>query len=90
MLNKKLHIGQYFYSVVGVMPRGFDYPDSDVEIWALSPPDAPYAQRRDETWFSVIGRMKPGVTVSQAADDLSTVQARLGKQFPKPDAELPR
>ena len=58
------------------------------EIWAPSPPDAPYAQRRDETWFSVIGRMKPGVTVAQAADDLSTVQARLGKQFPKPDAEL--
>jgi len=88
VLNKKLHIGSWFFSVVGVMPRGFQYPDDDVEIWAPSPPDAPYAQRRDETWFAVIGRMKPGVTVQQAAADLATVQARLGKQFPKPDAEL--
>ena len=53
--------------MIGVMPRSFSYPDGDVEIWAPSPPDAPYAQRRDETWFSVIGRMKPGVTVPQAA-----------------------
>ncbi len=88
VLNKKLHIGRYFYSIVGVMPRGFEYPDGEVQIWATSPPDAPYAQRRDETWFTVIGRMKPGVTVQQAADDLSTVQTRLGRQFPKPDAEI--
>jgi putative ABC transport system permease protein len=88
VLNKKLHIGSWFYSVVGVMPRGFEYPDGDVQIWAPSPPDAPYAQRRDETWFTVIGRMKPGVTVQQAAADITTVQTRLGRQFPKPDAEL--
>ena len=88
VLNRKLHIGSWFYSVVGVMPRGFDYPDREVQIWASSPPDAPYAQRRDETWFTVIGRMKPGVSVPQAGADLVNVQARLGRQFPKPDAEL--
>jgi putative ABC transport system permease protein len=88
VLSKKLHIGSWFFSVVGVMPRGFEYPDGEVEIWAPSSPDAPYAQSRQSTWFSVIGRMKAGVTVRQAADDLSTVQARLGRQFPKPDAEL--
>ena len=32
--------------------------------------------------------MKPGVTFAQAQADIATVQARLGKQFPKPDAEL--
>jgi putative ABC transport system permease protein len=88
LLNLRLHIGSYFYSVVGVMPRGFQYPDRDVQVWATSPPDAPYAQSRDETWFNVIGRTKAGVTLQQAEADLSTVQARLGRQFPNPDAEL--
>jgi len=87
-LNRKLQIGSWFYSVIGIMPRGFQYPDREVQIWAPSPPDAPYAQRRDETWFTVIGRMKPGVAVPQAAADIATVQSRLGKQFSKPDAEL--
>jgi putative ABC transport system permease protein len=87
-LGQKLHVGTFSYSIVGVMPESFAFPSRDVEMWAPSPPDAPYAQRRDETWFSVIGRLKSGVTLRQAQADLSTVQSRLGKQFPKPDAEL--
>src|SRR5258708_28748201 len=39
-------------------------------------------------WFTVIGRMKAGVTLKQATADLATVQSRLGKEFPKPDGEL--
>jgi predicted permease len=87
-IGQKLHVGRFSYSIVGVMPESFAFPNRDVEMWAPSPPDAPYAQRRDETWFSVIGRLKGGVTMQQAQADLSTVQNRLGKQFPKPDAEL--
>jgi putative ABC transport system permease protein len=87
-IGQKLHVGISSYSIVGVMPKLFAFPNSDVEMWAPSPPDAPYAQRRDETWFRVIGRLKGGVTLQQAQADLSTVQSRLGKQFPKPDAEL--
>jgi putative ABC transport system permease protein len=87
-IGRKLHIGKNSYSIVGVMPESFAYPTRDVELWAPSPPDAPYAQRRDETWFNVIGRIKPGVTVQQAQADLSVVQSQLGRQFGLPDADL--
>jgi len=88
VLTKKLRFGQYSYSIVGVMPASFAFPNPEVDVWSPSPPDAPYAQRRDSTWFTVIGRMKPGVTVAQAQADMAAVQGRLGKQFPKPDADL--
>jgi predicted permease len=87
-LGSKLHVGSFYYSIVGVMPAAFQFPNRDVDMWAPSAPDAPYALRRDETWFTVIGRMRPGVTLNRALADLSTVQRQLGKQFPKPDAEL--
>lgn len=87
-LGKKLHVGTYSYSIIGVMPASFIFPDQDVDVWTPSAPDAPFAQRRDETWFTVIGRMKPGVNEARARADLATVQSRLGKQFPKPDADL--
>jgi putative ABC transport system permease protein len=87
-VGKKLHVGTFSYSIVGIMPQSFAFPSGDVDMWAPSPPDAPYAQRRDETWFRVIGRMKPGITLHQAHADLATVQSRLGKQFPNPDADL--
>lgn len=87
-IGKKLHIGAYSYSIVGVMPQTFAFPNREVEIWTPSPPDAPYAQSRISTWFKVIGRLKPGLTLHQGQADLATVQSRLGKQFPNPDADL--
>jgi predicted permease len=88
VIGKKLRFGQYSYSIVGIMPASFSFPTREVDIWAPSPPDAPYSQSREATWFTVIGRMKTGVTLAQAQADLATVQSRLGKQFPKPDGEL--
>ena len=87
-VGHKVRIGKYYYAIVGVMPEWFQFPNRDVDMWTPSAPDAPFAQRRDSTWFTVIGRMKPGVTLKQATADLATVQSQLGKQFPKPDAEL--
>ncbi len=87
-LSQKLHIGSFGYSIVGVMPQSFAFPNRDIDLWGPSPPDAPYAQNRDVTWFTVIGRTRPGVTFAQAQADLATVQARLGKQFPRSDADL--
>jgi len=87
-VGKKLRVGSFHYSIVGIMPVSFAFPNRDVDMWAPSPPDAPYALRRDATWFTVIGRMKQGVGLKQAAADLATVQSQLGKQFPKPDAGL--
>ena len=87
-IGRKVHIGRYYYAVVGVMPEWFQFPNRDVDLWTPSAPDEPYANRRDATWFTVIGRMKPGVALKEATADLATVQRQLGKQFPKPDAEL--
>ena len=87
-VGKKLRLGSYSYTIIGVMPASFRFPNADVDLWTPSAPDAPYAKSRDETWFTVVGRMKPGVTLQEATADLLTVQSQLGKQFPKPDAEL--
>jgi putative ABC transport system permease protein len=75
-------------TVVGVLPANFRFPDRDVDLWEPSPPDAPYSNSRDSTWFIVTGRLKPGVTLAEAQSDMATVQAQLGRQFPKTDGDL--
>ena len=50
----------------------FLFPDRDVDLWSPSPPDAPFAQSRELTWFTAIGRLKPGVTLAQARANLAT------------------
>lgn len=87
-LGKILRLNQYSYTIVGVMPASFGLAVRRVDIWTSNFSDAPYAQSRENTWFNVIGRMKPAVTLAQARADLSAVQKRLGEQFPKTDAQL--
>jgi putative ABC transport system permease protein len=70
------------------MPPSFHFPERDVDLWSPIFVDGQYSQNRDATWYFVVGRMKPGVTVDQARANLATVQAQLGQQFPKPDRDL--
>lgn len=88
VVGKRLWFGKSSLPIVGVMPASFRFPDKDVDVWVPVPPDAPYANNRDSTWYTVIGRLKPGVSVNEARADLATVQSRLGKQFPNSDSKL--
>jgi putative ABC transport system permease protein len=87
-VGSKIRIDDREYPVVGIMPASFQFPSVDVDVWEPSPTDAPFEVNRNLTWFNVIGRIKAGATLHQAAADLATVQAQLGKQFPHPDGQL--
>ena len=87
-VGQTLRLGRSAVPIIGVMPASFLFPERDVDLWSVSAPDAPYAQSRESTWFIAIGRLKPGVTLEQARANLATVQANLGRQFPKTDAKL--
>jgi putative ABC transport system permease protein len=87
-LGKKLRINGYSFSVVGVMPASFQFPDREVDLWTPIPADAPYATSRRFTWYTVIGRLKPRVTLTEAQANLATVQTQLGRAYPETDAEL--
>src|SRR5262245_44130164 len=86
-IGKQLRFAQTSYTIVGVMPTSFLFPDRDVEVWSPVFMDAPYAQGRQLTWFNVIGRLKQGATLEQARADMAKVQADLGRAYGLPDSQ---
>ena len=67
-------------SLVGVMPRGFAYPDG-VELWV--PANLrPTADPRDNRYVEAIGRLKAGATLDQAQAELDAISARLAAAYP--------
>ena len=87
-LGNKLRIGRFSLTIVGVMPVSFLFPNRDVDLWSPDGVGGPFAQNRDLTWYTVVGRLKQGVALAQARANLATVQSQLGKEYPKPDADL--
>jgi putative ABC transport system permease protein len=74
-LNAKPH------KVIGVMPPGFRYPSS-AQMWTPFDMDTKSLGTRGNHWASVIGRLKPGVTLQQAQAEMSLIAKRLEQQYP--------
>jgi putative ABC transport system permease protein len=74
--------GRRDYTIVGVMPRGFHYPNQ-TDIWLPSGWDGLSRDRREGHWLSVIARLKGGSTLQQAQAELSTIQAGIEQRHPK-------
>jgi putative ABC transport system permease protein len=75
------------YILVGVMPRGFDFPKA-CGIWV---PTGTLGEQgvhdRISHPFHVLGRLRPGTNLSQAEAQIEGIQERLGKTYPKTDAD---
>ena len=87
-VGKSLLIGKHSFTITGVMPASFLFPDRDADLWSPVPVNAPYSLKRESAWYTVIGRLKASVTVAQARADLATIQDQLGKQYPQTDANV--
>ena len=69
------------YSVVGVMPEGFDFP-SGTSAWVPSELDPDTSGRTAHNWQG-IGRLREGITVAQARADLGAIGGRLRAKYGK-------
>jgi putative ABC transport system permease protein len=87
--GRTIHLSGEAYTILGVMPATFRFPVNAPQnsFWttlALDNDGTPKAQtaNRGEHGTSVMGRLKPGVTVAQANVDMRAIAARLAKQYP--------
>lgn len=69
------------YSVIGVMPQEFDFPEG-VSAWVADERFG-WQTSRDSHNGEGIGRLRPGATLAQAQADLSTIAKRIHAQFGK-------
>jgi putative ABC transport system permease protein len=88
LINQTITLDGVKYTVVGVMPRSFQFPiqNDPVELWATIAVDAegesPMTNQRGAHFLRLIGRLKPGVKREQAQADVNTIGSRLEQQYP--------
>jgi len=77
-VGRQVILGGKSTTIVGVMPQGFDYPQSDA--WRPFAVDLKKEARNDR-YVNVIGRLKPGVSVPQAQAQMDTINQRLAQTY---------
>ncbi|HEX8068864.1 MAG TPA: ABC transporter permease [Pyrinomonadaceae bacterium] len=88
LVGRAIALDGQSYTVVGVAPAGFQYPDK-TEAWVPPFQRVPTVsaqmdieRARGFGFLSAVGLLKPGVTVKQAHDEMTALTARLRQQHP--------
>jgi putative ABC transport system permease protein len=82
VLNKTLTLDGRSYSIIGVMPQGFRYAPSTDVFLPLALTQA-QTNDRDTRSYSVLARLRPGVTLGQAQAELQAIASHLALTHPK-------
>jgi putative ABC transport system permease protein len=85
LVNQTLTLDGESYTVIGILPSTFNFPfDVDgAEMWTPAIFDGlDLMQQRGAHFMKAIGRLKPGIAIETAQDDMETIVSRLAEQYP--------
>jgi predicted permease len=82
VIGRTINLNAKQYTVIGVMPAWFAFPDTTSQLWTPSFHDLPadLLAGLDNHNFNAVGRLKPGVTAARATADLSAISLRIHNQ----------
>ena len=90
VLGRTIRLNGVPFTVIGVMPEELVHP-MRVDMWTLAPREVPtppvpvdgdLLASREVQYFSVLGRLAPGVSLQRANDELRTISERIAREFP--------
>ena len=85
-VGQTLRLDSVPYTIIGVLPESFQFPERDLDAWVPLRP-SPEERRSGAFWLESVGRLKPGVSLPQAQQEMTAIAARLAAERPE-DREL--
>jgi putative ABC transport system permease protein len=82
-VGQTLRLDSAPYTIIGVLPAWFNFPDRNVDAWV---PLQPTPEERS-FWLRAVGRLKADVSLAQAQEEMNGIASRLGNEHPE-DREL--
>jgi putative ABC transport system permease protein len=82
IIGRQLTLDSVPRTIIGVMPRSFRFA-AERQVWQPYVFDDVDRQRRRSTYLTVVGRLRPGVTLAAGRADLATISAQLEREYPR-------
>ena len=83
VVNRAVKLDGHSYTIIGVMPAGFRFPLSTRNaVYVPTHLDQWWMNGRGNHWLQTVGRIRDGITMSQAQADLTQVFSNLGRAYP--------
>jgi predicted permease len=86
VIGRRLVLDDGVYTIIGVMPPGFNFPLRTVSVWAPMRFAPVEFRDRENNFLHVTGKLRPGVSLEAARAEMHVIAARLKQQYPKENA----
>jgi putative ABC transport system permease protein len=86
-IGKTIELDSVPYAIVGVMPAAFRFPLTGSDAYVPIGFDEKVMTQRGAHYLQVLGRLKRGISVAQANDDLGRIMAELRRLYPDKDGK---
>lgn len=86
IIGQSLILNDKPFTVIGVMPAKFTFPDKRIQLWtplAFTPAEKVI---RDTNFLSAIGRLKSGLTITTANSEMNALARQIAQQYPETNA----
>jgi predicted permease len=85
LVGRELLLNSQKFTVIGIASADFDFPTGS-KLWTPLDLNGAAKEDRDDHYLTVFGRLKDGVTISQAQAQLATIAATESQRYPKSNA----
>ena len=84
IVGRRIHLDGRPFTVVGILPSWFTYPDAGIQLWVPYKADAPreFLQHHDWHQSKVVARLRPDVSLASAVAQVSALQYQIHLQYP--------
>ena len=87
-IGQSLTLGGTPVTILGVMPKGFSFPDTNVDFWAPELLTPQQRASRTEYYLTILGRLAPGATPGGARAELDSIMEGLRTSFPQANSGI--
>ena len=89
IIGKDLLINGEKYSIIGVMPYGFEFPmEPTAQLWTTIQTDQTNSCGRDCITLRAIARLKQGVSLDKAKSDMNIIAKRMAQLYPDSNRDV--
>ena len=78
-VGQTLRLDSTPYTIIGVLPRWFRFPERGVDAWVPLQP-TPDDRSSRAFWLRTVARLKRGVSLAQAQQEMNAIAAKLGTE----------
>ena len=76
------------FTIIGVMARDFVFRNSEIDYWTCAHFTPRQLTERGSHYLNVVARLKPGVSLAQAREDMNAIARQLQQEYPNDNRQV--